>query len=238
MIEPPSGGYANPTDPAVMKLRENLRQWRKERPLELFRYARKKFTDAGVNIYSCMFNFANDVTDDEHECAFDTAEALGTYIISANCTRKSIRRVVPFAERRRMIVSAHGENMPGDPDIDGMVFADNLVEAINLSPFIFTTPDIAHMTRYDQDVMKFFRENHERIANVHLKEGVKNHPEFHNEQNDPHFGKGTAPIKEVLQLMKTEKYPFPACIEYEYAPTRTAVEEMKEILEFCREKLA
>jgi hypothetical protein len=43
------------------------------------------------------------------------------------------------------------------------------------------------------------------------------------------WGHGDTPIKEVLQLMKTEKYKFPATIELEYAPPEGSDSE-KEII--------
>jgi sugar phosphate isomerase/epimerase len=239
MIEPPRpSGYTNPTDPAVVKGRQNLRQWRKDRPFEIFSYARKKFTDSGVDIFSAMFNFDDECNEDELNCAFEMADVLGTNRITANCTVKSIRRAAPFAEKHRMIVAAHGEIMPADPELDGMVFADNLADAIRLSPYVWTAPDTGHMTRYGQDVLKFVREHHDRISSLHLKEGLKNHPEFHNDHNTPEWGQGNVPFRELLQLMKTEKYSFPACIEYEYPGKGTAVEEVKRCLDFCRAILA
>ena len=240
MIEPPrpGGPHPNPSDPAARIGREALRQWRKERPLEIFRRARRKFEDAGVEIYSAMYNFDDACTDDELDCAFDMANALGTSRITANCTVKSIRRVAPFADKHRTIVAAHGEIMPGDPELDGMVFADNLAAALNLSPYIWTAPDIGHMTRYGQDVVKFVRDCHLRISTLHLKEGLKNHPEFHNDHNTPEWGQGNVPFRELLQLVKNERYPFPAMIEYEYAGKGTAVQEVRRCLDFCRAMLA
>ncbi len=86
LVEPPGGPGRGPTDPVM---REALRKWRQTRPLDVFERARRKFTDAGIEICSCMFNFADDLADDELEFAFDVARTLGTGIISANCTRPS-----------------------------------------------------------------------------------------------------------------------------------------------------
>lgn len=238
MIEPGAGRFSsNPAEPAAVKARESLRQWRKGRPLDILRYARRKFDDAGVNIYSCAYNLGSDSSDDELDCAFDMANALGVKIISANCTVKSIRRVVPFADKHQMIVGIHGENMPGDPEPDGMVYADNLAAAMELSRYIWTSPDTGHMRRYNTDVVKFIHDYPDRIACVHLKDGLKNHPEIHSLHNTPEWGKGDVPFREVLQLMKNEKYPFPAMIEYEYAGKGTAVEEVRRCLDFCRTML-
>jgi hypothetical protein len=87
LVEPPGGpnrGIAsNP------ELRENVRKWRTSRPLSLFERCRKKFNDAGITVYSAMFNISNDITDEEVDAGFEMANALGTGILSANCTRRS-----------------------------------------------------------------------------------------------------------------------------------------------------
>ena len=74
-VEPPGGPGRGPTDPVA---RENLRKWRVSRPLDVFERARKKFEDAGIQIYSCMANLSDDLTDDEIEVVFDFAKTLKT----------------------------------------------------------------------------------------------------------------------------------------------------------------
>jgi sugar phosphate isomerase/epimerase len=235
LIEPPGGPGRTPPDPAA---RESIRKWRVGRPLEIFERCRKKYNDAGIDIFAAMFNFSDDCTDAEMESAFDMAKALGTSVVTANCTVRSIKRAAPFADKHNMLLSAHSENAPFDPNIDGMVFGDNLLAACKLSPGIRITLDIGHFTAYGGDVMKFVRENHALISNLHLKDRLKNHPEFHTDEDTPEWGKGNAPIEAVLQLMKSEKYPFPACIEYEYKSDRPAVEEVKRCLDYARAALA
>jgi sugar phosphate isomerase/epimerase len=57
----------------------------------------------------------------------------------------------------------------------------------------------------------FLKKYADRITHVHLKDRKLN-----NGPNVP-WGQGDTPIKEVLQLMKKEKYPFQGTIEFEYA---------------------
>ena len=232
-IEPPGGPGRGPTDPVA---RENLRKWRVSRPLDVFERARKKFDDAGIQIYSCMFNFSDDLTDDEIEVAFDFAKALKTNIISANCTKASIKRAAAFADRHKVYVSAHSENAPFDRNPDGMAYEKNLVEALSYSPYIKVTLDTGHFTAFGGDAVKFVREHHDRMANLHLKDRLRR-AEDRNDVNTTEWGKGDAPIREVLQLMKKERSPFPACIEYEYSGKGTAVQEVQRCLDYARAAL-
>lgn len=157
-----------------------------------------------------MYNFDDRLTPEETDWAFEVAIILGARGVTANCTVASIKKAAPFAEKHKMILSAHSEDAPFDPDIDGMVFGDNLLAAADLNPYMRITLDTGHFTAYNGDALKFVRENHAKISNLHLKDRLKNHPEPHTDQNTPEWGKGDAPITQILQLMKREKYPFPA----------------------------
>jgi len=185
-----------------------------------------------------MYNFDDRVSDDEIECAFDMAKALGCNIITANCTVRSIARVAPFATRHGVIVAAHSEDAPFDPNIDGMVFADNLLAALRLSAFIRITLDIGHFWAYGGDPVRFIAEHHDKIVNLHVKDRLKNHPEPHSATNDLAFGKGDTPIKAVLQLTRDGGYPFPATIEYEYTSDLSPIVEVDRCVTYMRTALA
>ena len=71
-----------------------------------------------------------------------------------------------------------------------------------------------------------------RNTNTALKDLKKNQGE-----NMP-WGQGDTPITEVLQLLKRNKWPIPAYIEYEYRGTGTPVEEVKKGFDYMRQALA
>ena len=225
-----------PTDPAVVKAREELRKWRASRPMELFRYARKKFTDAGVNLYSCMFNFNESLDDDEIECGFAIAQALGTNIITANPTVASTKRLASFADRHKVKVGIHNHNFYTDPN--EIATTASFVSAFRLSPYICATLDIGHFVAASEDPVKFLREHHDRVVNLHIKDRYKNDLRPHSDENTVEWGKGDVPIKEVVRLMKNEKYPFPAMIEYEYPGKGTAVQEVQRCYDYIKAALA
>jgi sugar phosphate isomerase/epimerase len=52
------------------------------------------------------------------------------------------------------------------------------------------------------------------------------------------FGQGDTPIKEVLQLLKANRYPIPALIEYEYDGPGTPVEEVTKSYQYVKAALA
>jgi sugar phosphate isomerase/epimerase len=91
--------------------------------------------------------------------------------------------------------------------------------------------DIGHYWAAGYDPVPFIAEHHERIVTLHIKDRKKNQG-----KNMP-FGEGDTPIQEVLQLLKREKYPIPANIEYEYEGGDT-VAEMRKCYDYCRRALA
>ena len=52
------------------------------------------------------------------------------------------------------------------------------------------------------------------------------------------WGEGDTPIREVLQLLKKERWPIPAFVEYEYPGKGTPVEESKTCLAYAQRMLA
>jgi hypothetical protein len=54
------------------------------------------------------------------------------------------------------------------------------------------------------------------------------------------WGQGDTQIREILQLMKKEKYTFPACIELEYPPPEGSdvMKELAKCVQYCKDALA
>jgi sugar phosphate isomerase/epimerase len=71
--------------------------------------------------------------------------------------------------------------------------------------------DIGHYTAgTSSSPVPFILKNHDRIMSIHMKDR-----KFHDGPNMP-WGQGDTPIAEVLQLIRKNKYKFPATIELEY----------------------
>jgi sugar phosphate isomerase/epimerase len=214
----------------VMKAREDLRKWRLEVPLDHFRDVRKKFEAAGINVYVYNLSFNESFTTDEIDRAFEQAKALGINIISASTTLSVAKRVAPFAEKHKLYVAVHNHANLKDPD--EFATPASFETAMSLSKFFKINLDIGHFTAANFDPVAFIRENHSRITNLHLKDRKKDGGQ------NVQWGQGDTPIKAVLQLLKANKYPIPAYIEYEYAGKRNCIEEVRKCFEFAKQALA
>ena len=207
--------------------RDVMRKWRETTPLSEFQAIRAKFEKAGIRIYAYNISFKDDFSDAEIERGFEFAKALGTDIITDSANTNVVKRVVPVAVRRRMIVAMHNHSR-----IDPNEFAtpDDFTRAMNLSPQIAVNLDIGHFTAANFDAAAFLREHHRRIVTLHIKDRKRN-----DGPNMP-LGEGDSPIGPVLRLLRDQKWAIPANIEYEYKGGDT-VEEVRRCLEFCRRAL-
>lgn len=108
--------------------------------------------------------------------------------------------------------------------------------ALAQSPYNGINFDVGHYAAAtNESPIPFIKEHHDRITCLHLKDrrfrinGGRNMP----------WGQGESSLKDILQLLKTEQYPFPAGIELEYRIPQgsTATAEIAKCLQFCKEAL-
>jgi sugar phosphate isomerase/epimerase len=229
-VEPqqPSGRGRSPAE--VQKARDDLRAWRLETPIDRFKQVRKKFDAAGLSIYAYNYSPNASYTDGEIDRGFEMAKALGAEIVTSSTTIAVARRIVPFAEKHRMVVAMHGHSnttAPGE-----FAAPESFAEAMRMSKYFKVNLDIGHFTAANFDALQYLREHHEHITNLHLKDRRNNQGD-----NVP-WGTGDTPIREVLQLLKRERWPIRAYIEYEHRGEGTPVEEVKKCYAFVKEALA
>jgi sugar phosphate isomerase/epimerase len=233
-IEPaaaPAARGARPAPEQQQKARDDLRRWRLETPLDHFRAIRQKFAAAGHAIFGYNFSFTDrGMTDEEIDRGFDIAKALGADIITASATLPIARRVAPFAEKHQMVVAMHNHSRTDDPD--EFATPESFAAAMTMSRYYKVNLDIGHFTAANFDPVAYLREHHDRITNLHIKDRKRNQGE-----NTP-WGEGDTPIREVLQLLKRERWPIRAHVEYEYRGPGTSIEEVKKCAAYARQALA
>ncbi|MBZ5594922.1 MAG: sugar phosphate isomerase/epimerase [Acidobacteriia bacterium] len=219
--------YSGHVEPGI--LRSEIRRWRATVSMEYFRNVRKKFDDAGIQLYAFNYSFRDDFTDEEIARGFEMAKTLGVSIITASSTLSVVDRVDREAARNQIRVGFHGHSDVKRPNEFSTPESFERAMA-GRSPYINVNLDIGHFFAAGFDPVEFIRKHHERIVTVHIKDRKKD-----NGPNMP-FGQGDTPIGPVLQLLKKNKYGIPANIEYEYKGADT-VAEVKKCLEYCRQAL-
>jgi sugar phosphate isomerase/epimerase len=224
------GQRGAPPSPEAAKAREDLRKWRLETPLDHFREVKKKFDAAGITIYAYNYSPNASYTDAEIARGFEMAKALGAEIITASTTLEVARRIAPLAEKHQMVVAMHGHSNVSDPN--EFATPDSFAAAMKMSRLFKVNLDIGHFTAANFDAVAYIREHHADITNLHLKDRKRNQGD-----NVP-WGQGDVPIREVLELLKREKWPIRAYIEYEYRGEGSPVDEVKKCMAFARAALA
>jgi sugar phosphate isomerase/epimerase len=210
--------------------RERLRQWRLEKGLEEYKKIRGMFERARLPLWGFIYSVRDDFTDQEIERGFEFAKALGVGVMTGSSTITAARRVVPFAERYKMIYGVH--NHSNVKDANEFATPESFEKALAMSRFIGANFDVGHFYAAGYDPVDWMRRHHGRITNIDLCDRKANQgPQMP-------WGEGDTPLKEVLLLMKREKYPFPATIQYEYKGTSDSLTEVKRCFQFCKRVLA
>lgn len=216
--------------PGYAAMREQARRWRLSVPLEYYSNIRKQFEDAGLRMYYYNVNFNETFTDEERDRTFEAARALGVDGFSSSTVLSEAKRLVPFVERHKMYVAMHNHNNLVDPD--QFATPASFETALAMSDYFKATLDIGHFVAGNNDPIAFIEKHHERIVNIHIRDRKRN-----NGRNMP-FGQGDTPIKEVLRLIQSKRYPIRCYIEYEYGSFRFSRDEVKRCVEYCKDALA
>lgn len=218
--------------------REALRKWRLGVPLDEFRKVRATFDGAGVKLTAYNISFRDywgagatppemAWTDAEIDRGFEMAKALGVTTITSSCTVSTVPRVDAAAQRHGILVGVHNHSWDRPDEFFG---PDDWERAMKDTRMIRVNLDIGHYAAANHDGVAFLRAHHDQIVSVHLKDRLRD--------DGAHvpFGEGEAPIAAVLRLLRDQKSPIPAHIEYEYEGA-DAVAEVRRSLEFCRKVL-
>jgi sugar phosphate isomerase/epimerase len=197
-----------------------MTKWRLAAPMSKFEEFRKMYNAAGVTIYGFKLGLTMDMPDGEFDYAFNVCKALGANQLTMEMPSAQTaltKKIGDFASKHKIWVGYHA-HLQAEPD--------TWDEAMSQSPYNGINLDIGHYTGAgNHDQLAFIQKNHARITSMHMKDCK--YPE-NGGQNMP-WGEGNTPLKEALQLMKKEKYTFPATIELEYAPPAGSDSE-KEVL--------
>src|SRR5690606_39677975 len=97
------------------------------------------------------------------------------------------------------------------------------------SPYNFINLDVGHyVAGTNESPIPLIKKYHDRILNLHLKDRKKD-----NGDNVP-WGQGDTPLRDILRLMKAEKYTFMGTIELEYPIPEgsDAVKEVRKCIDF------
>jgi len=229
-VQPKGTAWKAGETAAESKRKSNtIKNWLENLDLNYIKDIKRKFDNAGITIMAYTHTIKDKATDNEIEQVFKLTQALGTNIITTSATVSVMKRVDPFAQKYKIKVGMHNHSHVDKPN--EFSSPDSFARAMaGLSDYICINLDIGHFTAANFDAVEFIRQHHDKIVCLHIKDRKKNQGD-----NMP-LGEGDTPIGPVLRLIRDNKYPIPADIEYEYRRGDSIV-EVKKCLDYCKEQL-
>lgn len=208
---------------------QELAAWRSAASMDKFKQLRKMYKDAGVNIYAWKPSaLGKNNTDAEIDYACRVAKVLNANHVTVELPNDSAhtQRLGHIGSKHKINIGYHGHLQQTFTSWD---------EAISQSKFNALNCDIGHYVAAGHDPIPLLKAKHDHIVSMHLKDRQS---KANGQANLP-WGQGDTPIVEVLQLMRDQKYKFPATIELEYniPEGSDAVKEVGKCLDFCRKAL-
>ena len=229
------GGRGTPLTPeqqAEVKAAQDAQaKWRMSTSPATWAAVRKMWNDAGVDVRYLTYNMGGNTTDEAIEYGFQMAKGLGVRAITTSTTVSMAPKIGPFADKHNVIVAVHGHADIKNPE--QISTEETFLKCFAASKNIWANLDIGHYTAAGLNPVDFLQKHHGRITNLHIKDR-KN---LANGQANVPFGQGDTPIKEVLQLLKKNKWDIAANVEFEYMPNEPLV-EMPKCLQYIKDALA
>jgi sugar phosphate isomerase/epimerase len=207
---------------------EKLREWRRSAPMDRVKEFRKQYEDAGMLIEIVKVDGLFKMADEELDYVFALAKALGGRAISSEMSRNAaeLKRLGRFADKHQFMVGYHGH---------AATTPEHWEAAFALAKYNGANVDLGHFVAGNNcSPVPFIKKYHDRITHVHVKDRKLN-----NGPNTP-FGEGDTPIKEVLRLIRDNRWNIQATIEFEYKVPAGSdrMTEIARTIKYCRDALA
>ncbi len=210
---------------------KEVAQWREKVSMDKFKELRKMYNDAGVSIYAFKpAAFGSDNTDAEIEYGFRAAKTLGAGHVTLEHPGDyaQTKRLATLAKKYNMKIGYHGHEQQ-TPTFWDVALEQSPNNGLNL--------DLGHyVAAGNTNPLEIIKSKHDRILSMHIKD----------RQSPAHgkgnliWGSGNTPIAEALQLMRDNRYTFPATIELEYEIPEgsDAVQQVTRCLAYCKDALS
>lgn len=202
-----------------------------------FKATRGKLEAAGITVNAYCVNFRPDVSPELLDKAFRGAGLLGTKLMTTSTEKSVVPRLDEWCRKYDVTIGLHNHWLgdawfKGDPKQNFEGPADYAEALQGRSPRVAINLDIGHFSAAGHDPVAFFREHHERIVSLHVKDRDKD-----KEHTYRRFGEGATPIVDVLKLARRLKYRHAANLEYEMDENEPT-EGVRDSFEYVKRALA
>ncbi len=234
MGPPPKGGFTDEQKAERSEYAKKVAEWRATVSMDKFKEIRKKFRAEGISIYAFKPNvFGVNNSDAEIEYGMKAAKAMGANCVTVELPTDSAqsKRLGDLGAKHKVYIGYHAHLQATDTAWD---------TALSQSPYNSMNLDCGHYIaaggkNTTASLLALIEAKHNRITSLHLKDRTTKE----NGAKNLVWGSGDTPIKEVLSLLKSKKYKFPASVELEYEipADSNAVKEVAKCVEMTKKIL-
>ncbi len=207
--------------------REAQRQWRLSLPMSGYEEMRKKFNNAGIDVFIAKLT-PSGWSDEEIDYAYNAANTLGSIGITDEYSVTAVNRLWKFAEKHKSLAMYHTHQQPAEPGFSfESIFQPSKANLLNLDAGHYFGATGLHPNA-------IIEKYHDKIRSIHIKD--KTGPNSNPAGANMPFGKGETPIADILLLLKKEKWPIQVDVEMEYAIPEgsDAAKEVAKSIEYMR----
>lgn len=218
-------------DPVTAKATAaSLEKWRLAVSMDQVKVFRKKFDDAGVKIEILKVDGIFKMSEPVLDYVFTLAKTLGARALSTEISKvdEDHVRVGRFADKHQMMIGYHGHAETDEA---------HFLKATSSAKYNGINLDIGHyVAGGNGSPVEFLKKHHARVTHVHIKDRKTKE----NKGANLPFGEGDTPIKDVLRLIRDNKWNIQATLEIEYKTPEgsTRMAEIAKCVKYCRDALA
>jgi len=205
---------------------EVLKKWRTSVSMDKFKEIRKMAQKEGLKIHILKLG-SSKWSDEEIDYAFNVCKVLGAKGISMEVSKEAAKRLQPFAEKHNLYVIFHNHGQPADPNF-------SFDEVLALGSMMMLNFDAGHYYGFTgKNPCDLIERLHDRIFSLHLKD--KTGPDSSTPNRNYPFGEGETPLKDILTMIKANKWPIYCDIELEYKKPEgsDSVKEVAKCVKYC-----
>jgi sugar phosphate isomerase/epimerase len=224
------GQVPNTITPEYTAERDKLRQWRLNAPLDRFREIRKKFDDAGLDLFSYVMTIGDDFTEPEIDAVFRHMQALSVDKFCTNQTRVAMGpRIVPYAEKYQIRPAFHTHQLSQDPN--EVSSPQSLAKLLSMSPLFMVNLDIGHYFDGGNDPLAYLKAHPERITHLHVRDA--------NQDRTPvDIGTGVLHVDTMLKFVRDNNYNIAFIVEQTgHAGASNNLDALKMNIDYMRQVL-
>src|SRR5204863_2992447 len=207
---------------------DELHKWRNAVSMDKVKEFRSNYEEAGVLIEIVKVDGIFAMKDDTLDYIFEMGKALGARAISTEISKKEedLKRLGQFADKHQFMVGYHGH---------AATKPEHWEKAFSFAKYNGANVDIGHfIAGNNTSPVLFIKQYHDWVIYVHIKDR-----KMHEGPNTP-FGEGDIFIKDVLCLIRDNKWNIQATIEFEYKIPAGSdrMTEIARAIKYCRDALA